>query len=295
MTACASSSRDGTTASAPAATSAPLRQTPTCWSFSIPTRSRNRVRVAALARRLEDRGVGVAQARLRLLRPARAPQLERERPSRERARLAGRLRAIRRTSSPSLARSPTRAAPLSRFGPSSSTSSADFTEELFLYQEDLELCWRAGCTASRRRRAGGRRPARLRARATRPPQGVLPRAEPADLRPHRVLRAAAAPARAGARSRSRPGSCCCRVRQGWLREKVRGWAWLARNASWLAAHRRETQALRRGAGPRARALPDAGARSADARAARGHRAAERPRFGLVAGGSCLPLTLPSAR
>jgi hypothetical protein len=34
-------------------------------------------------------------------------------------------------------------------------------------------------------------------------------------------------------------------RQGWLREKVRGWVWLVRNRSWLAAHRRETQALRR--------------------------------------------------
>src|SRR5205814_149816 len=35
------------------------------------------------------------------------------------------------------------------------------------------------------------------------------------------------------------------LRQGWLREKVRGWAWLVRNRAWLAAHRRETQALRR--------------------------------------------------
>jgi GT2 family glycosyltransferase len=34
-------------------------------------------------------------------------------------------------------------------------------------------------------------------------------------------------------------------RQGWLREKARGWVWLVRNRSWLAAHRRETQALRR--------------------------------------------------
>ena len=34
-------------------------------------------------------------------------------------------------------------------------------------------------------------------------------------------------------------------RQGWLREKARGWAWLVRNRAWLATHRRETQALRR--------------------------------------------------
>jgi hypothetical protein len=30
-----------------------------------------------------------------------------------------------------------------------------------------------------------------------------------------------------------------------LREKARGWGWLLRHGSWLAAHRRETQALRR--------------------------------------------------
>jgi GT2 family glycosyltransferase len=34
-------------------------------------------------------------------------------------------------------------------------------------------------------------------------------------------------------------------REGWLREKARGWAWCVRHASALAARRRETQALRR--------------------------------------------------
>ena len=37
-------------------------------------------------------------------------------------------------------------------------------------------------------------------------------------------------------------------RQGWLRDKVAGWRWIARNASWLARHRRELQ--------RARTVPD---------------------------------------
>jgi GT2 family glycosyltransferase len=35
------------------------------------------------------------------------------------------------------------------------------------------------------------------------------------------------------------------VKEGWWREKLAGWAWLARNAGWLGSHRRETQGLRR--------------------------------------------------
>ncbi|MEK6274704.1 MAG: glycosyltransferase family 2 protein [Actinomycetota bacterium] len=34
------------------------------------------------------------------------------------------------------------------------------------------------------------------------------------------------------------------LRQGWFRDKVRGWAWVARNARWLAAHRRKLQSER---------------------------------------------------
>ena len=34
------------------------------------------------------------------------------------------------------------------------------------------------------------------------------------------------------------------LRQGWLREKVRGWAWLARNRTWLGRRRRLLQAAR---------------------------------------------------
>jgi GT2 family glycosyltransferase len=35
------------------------------------------------------------------------------------------------------------------------------------------------------------------------------------------------------------------AREGWLREKLRGWAWVAGNARWLARQRRATQRLRR--------------------------------------------------
>jgi hypothetical protein len=35
------------------------------------------------------------------------------------------------------------------------------------------------------------------------------------------------------------------ARQGWLREKLRGWAWVVGHARWLARHRRATQRLRR--------------------------------------------------
>ena len=35
------------------------------------------------------------------------------------------------------------------------------------------------------------------------------------------------------------------AREGWLRDKVAGWSWCARNAGWLREHRRQTQRLRR--------------------------------------------------
>jgi GT2 family glycosyltransferase len=35
------------------------------------------------------------------------------------------------------------------------------------------------------------------------------------------------------------------AREGWLRDKLRSWAWVARNARWLARERRATQRLRR--------------------------------------------------
>jgi GT2 family glycosyltransferase len=119
-----------------------------------------------------------------------------------------------------------------------------FTERLFMYQEDLELCWKA-------RSRGGRivvTPAadvlhdyhydrnpgkqyllernRLVFVLTAYPGQLLVAAAPVLLAAELALAALA-------------------VRQGWFREKARGWAWCARNAPWLARHRRETQRLRR--------------------------------------------------
>ena len=41
------------------------------------------------------------------------------------------------------------------------------------------------------------------------------------------------------------GMLALALKEGWARDKVRGWAWLVRNAGWLRRHRRETQKLRR--------------------------------------------------
>jgi GT2 family glycosyltransferase len=41
------------------------------------------------------------------------------------------------------------------------------------------------------------------------------------------------------------GMVALAAKQGWARKKFVGWAWLVRNARWLMRHRRQTQALRR--------------------------------------------------
>ena len=35
------------------------------------------------------------------------------------------------------------------------------------------------------------------------------------------------------------------VREGWLRDKLRGWGWIARHTPWLLRHRRKLQGERR--------------------------------------------------
>jgi GT2 family glycosyltransferase len=120
-----------------------------------------------------------------------------------------------------------------------------FTEKLFLYQEDLELCWRAHLHGLR--------------------VLVVPEADVLHdyvlERPGRqkeyylernrlIVVLSAFSARlllllAPVLLAVEAGIVLVAWRQGWLREKTRGWAWLVRNGSWLAAHRRETQALRR--------------------------------------------------
>ena len=120
-----------------------------------------------------------------------------------------------------------------------------FTEELFLYQEDFELSWRAHLHGLRVLVVPGadvlhdyvlERPGRqkeyylernrlivvLTAYSTRLLVLLLPVLLAVEL-----------------------GISLVALRQGWLREKLRGWLWLLRNRAWLVEHRGRTQALRR--------------------------------------------------
>ncbi len=200
--------------------------------------------VAALSRALEDPSVGVVQARLRLLdepdllnssgnvlhvsglawpggyrEPAASLDAQREIPYASGAALAIRADVLREL--------------------------GGFTEELFLYQEDLELCWRA--------RLHG-----LRVVVT-PEADVLHdyvlerpdrRKEYYLERNRLVFLLTAFEARtllllAPVLVAVEVGIVVLARRQGWLREKAAGWAWLVRHRTWLAERRRATQRLRR--------------------------------------------------
>ncbi len=109
-----------------------------------------------------------------------------------------------------------------------------FTEELFLYHEDLELGWRARMRGPRIvLNPGGRRAARLRARAE-PGEVLLHGAEPARLRRLGVLGAAAPPTRAGARGRRGRADAGLDPR-GLVPGEGSGWGWCAANAGWIVA------------------------------------------------------------
>ena len=212
--------------------------------FLNPDTVAQRGAVTALARRLEDPGVGVAQARLRLLRQ---PELLNssgnvlhvsglawpggyENPADE-------LTELREAAYASGAALAIRAELFRELG--------GFTEELFLYQEDLELCWRV----------------RLRGLAivVDPEADVLHDyvLERADRRKEYYLERnrlvflfTAYSARlllllAPVLLAVELGIAVLALRQGWLREKARGWAWLAGHGMWLNARRRQTQAARR--------------------------------------------------
>ena len=119
-----------------------------------------------------------------------------------------------------------------------------FTEELFLYQEDLELGWRV--------RLRGLRV------VVSPAADVL---HDYDFHRHAAkhyllernrlvfvlssfsprLLLLLAPVLASVEV----GMLALALKEGWARDKVRGWGWLLRNAGWLRRHRRETQRLRR--------------------------------------------------
>jgi GT2 family glycosyltransferase len=200
--------------------------------------------VTELARTLEDPAVGIAQARLRLLDE---PELLNSSGNvvhvtglawpggyRERAESLTEVRDVGYASGAACA---IRADTFREVG--------GFTEELFLYQEDLELSWRVRLRGLRVVVAPGadvlhayelERPGRrkeyflernrlvfvLTAYSTRLLVLLAP-----------VLLAAEA------------GIALMAWRQGWLREKAAGWSWLVRNAGWIAKRRRATQALRR--------------------------------------------------
>jgi GT2 family glycosyltransferase len=120
-----------------------------------------------------------------------------------------------------------------------------FTEELFLYQEDLELCWRV--------RLHGHRV------VVAPDADVLHdyvlarpgrRKEYFLERNRLVFVLTAYSARllvllAPVLLAAEVGVAVLAWRQGWLREKIAGWRWLACHARWLGGRRRATQALRR--------------------------------------------------
>ncbi|HZR95203.1 MAG TPA: glycosyltransferase family 2 protein [Gaiellaceae bacterium] len=199
--------------------------------------------VAALARRLEDTEIGVAQARLRLLDE---PELLNSAGNvvhlsglawpggyRDHADSVDAVRDVAYASGAAFA---IRAETFDRVG--------GFTEELFLYQEDLELSWRA-------RLAG------LRV-VVEPEADVLhdyvlergDRRKEYYLERNRLvflltaysgrLLALLAPVILCIEA----GIVVLAARDGWWREKARGWLWLARNVPWLVERRRRTQALR---------------------------------------------------
>ena len=198
--------------------------------------------VAELAKTLEDRSIGIAMPRLRLLQE---PDLLNSAGNvvhitglawaggyRSRADDLQDLRDVPYASGAAMA---IRADLFRELG--------GFTGELFLYQEDLELSWRArlrGLRVVLDPRADvyheyeyARHPRKLYFLERNRLIFVLSSFSPRLL----VLLA--------------PLLACAEVslalrawRQGWFREKAAGWTWCLRNARWLARHRRETQRLR---------------------------------------------------
>lgn len=199
--------------------------------------------LAKLAAALDDPSVGIAQARLRLLRE---PELVNTAgnvlhisglawlgDSRERA---VETRELRDVAFPSGAAMAIRADVFHELG--------GLREELFLYQEDVDLGWRV--------RQSGRRAVVVSdadvyhdysAEMTRQKLYFIERNRLAVLFCNCSARLLLllAPVLAIAEL----GLALVAWRQGWLDEKARGWRWLLRNARSLAALRRKTQRARR--------------------------------------------------
>jgi GT2 family glycosyltransferase len=200
--------------------------------------------VAALASRLEDESIGIVQARLRLL----------DEP--ERLNSGGNVLHVSGLAWPGGYRDPAESLQDVRDIPYASGAAfairADvfrelggFAEKLFLYQEDLELSWRVRLRGLRI--------------VVEPAADVLhdyvlergDRRKEYYLERNRLIFLSTAfsgrlllllaPVLAAVEL----GILVLALRQGWAREKARGWSWLLRNGSWLRERRRTVQSLRR--------------------------------------------------
>jgi GT2 family glycosyltransferase len=198
--------------------------------------------VRALTATLADREVGIATARLRLLHE---PHLLNS--SGTVMHLSGlawagsygepveTLSELREAPFPSGAAMAIRADLFSELG--------RFTEELFMYCEDLELGWRA--------RMGGLRI------VTSPGANVFHEYE-FDRNPNKqyllernrlIIVLSGYPVRllfvlAPLLAFAELGLLMLALKEGWAGAKIRGWGWCLRHAHWLVHHRRETQNLR---------------------------------------------------
>jgi GT2 family glycosyltransferase len=120
-----------------------------------------------------------------------------------------------------------------------------FTEELFLYQEDLELSWRAHLAGRRVVVEPGVDVLHdyVLERADRRKEYLLERNRLVFVFTAYSLRLLAL--LAPVLLLVELGIAALALRQGWLREKARGWAWLMRHREWLGRHRRRVQESRR--------------------------------------------------
>jgi GT2 family glycosyltransferase len=121
---------------------------------------------------------------------------------------------------------------------------AGFTEELFMYQEDLELGWRVRLRGLRvvvnpeadvyHEYEFGRNPGKHYLLERNRLVFVLSSYSPRLLLLLAPVLVSTEVAMLG-----------LALQEGWARDKVAGWRWLLRNRGWLRRHRRETQRLRR--------------------------------------------------
>jgi len=199
--------------------------------------------LTALARTLEDRSIGIAMARLRLLD---RPELLNSGGTVVHVSglaWAGRygepaeaVREIEDVAAPSGAAMAIRRDLFQQIG--------GFTDELFMYLEDTELGWRAHLHGLRvvvdpgadvyHEYEFGRHPTKLALLERNREIFVLTAYSPRLLLLLSPVLAA-----------TELGMLVVAAKQRWLGGKLDGWWWLARHAGWLGRHRAETQRLRR--------------------------------------------------